>query len=140
MARRINDREMLALIKRFLKAPVQDRSDRGPSGGRQIRDEGTPQGSPLSPLLANLYFRRFILGWKKLGLMERYKAHIVNFADDFVICCKTGAEEALVWARRIISQLKLQINESKTQIHRVPEENVEFLGYTIGAMLFNEDR
>jgi retron-type reverse transcriptase len=102
VARRISDREMLALIKRFLKAPVQDRSDRGPSGGRQIRDEGTPQGSPLSPLLANLYFRRFILGWKKLGLMERYKAHIVNFADDFVICCKTGAEEALVWVRRII--------------------------------------
>lgn len=132
VARRISDREMLALIKRFLKAPVQDRSDRGPSGGKQSRDEGTPQGSPLSPLLANLYFRRFILGWKKLGLMERYKAHIVNFADDFVICCKTGAEEALVWVRRIISQLKLQINESKTQIHRVPEENVEFLGYTIG--------
>jgi hypothetical protein len=83
-------------------------------------------------LLANLYFRRFILGWKKLGLMGRYKAHIVNFADDFVICCKTGAEEALAWVRRIISQLKLQINESKTQIHRVPKENVEFLGYTIG--------
>jgi group II intron reverse transcriptase/maturase len=132
VARRISDREMLALIKRFLKAPVQDRRDRGPSGGTQSRDEGTPQGSPLSPLLANLYFRRFILGWKKLGLMERYKAHIVNFADDFVICCKTGAEEALAWVRRIISQLKLQINESKTQIHRVPKENVEFLGYTIG--------
>jgi RNA-directed DNA polymerase len=132
VARRISDREMLALIKRFLKAPVQDRTNRGPSGKQQGREEGTPQGSPLSPLLANLYFRRFILGWKKLGLMERYKAHIVNFADDFVICCRTGAEEALVWVRRIISKLKLQINESKTQIHRVPEENVEFLGYTIG--------
>ena len=132
VARRISDREMLALIKRFLKAPVEDRTDRGPSGGKQKRDEGTPQGSPLSPLLANLYFRRFILGWKKLGLMERYQAHIVNFADDFVICCRTGAEEALVWARQIISKLKLKINESKTHIHRVPEENVEFLGYTIG--------
>ena len=86
----------------------------------------------LSPLLANLYFRRFILGWKKLGLMARYQAHIVNYADDFVICCKTGANEALVWARKIIEKLKLRINESKTQIHRVPDENVEFLGYTIG--------
>jgi RNA-directed DNA polymerase len=132
VARRVSDREMLTLIKRFLKAPVEDRTDSGPSGGKQGRDEGTPQGSPLSPLLANLYFRRFILGWKKLGLMERYQAHIVNFADDFVICCRSRAEEALVWARQIISKLKLQINESKTHIHRVPEDNVEFLGYTIG--------
>ena len=132
VVRRISDREMLALIKRFLKAPVEDRTDRGPSGGKQGRDEGTPQGSPLSPLLANLYFRRFILGWKKLGLMERYQAHIVNYADDFVICCKSRAMEAMEWVRKIISKLKLQIHERKTQIHRVPEENVEFLGYTIG--------
>jgi hypothetical protein len=86
----------------------------------------------LSPLLANLYFRRFILGWKKLGLMARYQAHIVNYADDFVICCKAGAAEALVWVRKIVEKLKLRINESKTHIHRVPDENVEFLGYTIG--------
>ena len=132
VARRISDREMLALIKRCLKAPVEDRTDRGPSGGKQRRDEGTPQGSPLSPLLANLYFRRFILGWKKLGLMARYQAHIVNYADDFVICCKAGADEALVWVRKIVEKLKLRINESKTHIHRVPDENVEFLGYTIG--------
>jgi len=132
VARRISDREMLALIKRFLKAPVQDHNDRGPSGGKHAREEGTPQGSPLSPLLANLYFRRFILGWKQLGLMERYQAHIVNYADDFVICCKAKAAEALVWVRKIVEKLKLQINESKTQIHRVPEENVEFLGYTLG--------
>jgi len=123
---------MLALIKRFLKAPVHDRNDRGPSGGTHAREEGTPQGSPLSPLLANLYFRRFILGWKKLGLMERYQAHIVNFADDFVICCRTGAAEALEWVHRIIRKLKLHINDSKTQIHRVPEEYVDFLGYTLG--------
>ena len=64
--------------------------------------------------------------------MERYQAHIVNYADDFVICCKAGADEALVWVRKIIEKLKLRINESKTQIHHVPEENVEFLGYTIG--------
>jgi RNA-directed DNA polymerase len=132
VARRISDREMLALIKRFLQAPVQDQTDRGASGGRQTRFEGTPQGSPLSPLLANLYFRRFILGWKKLGLMERYRAHIVNYADDFVICCKSGAIEAMEWVRKIIGKLKLRINESKTQIHHVPEENVEFLGYTLG--------
>jgi RNA-directed DNA polymerase len=132
VARRISDGEMLALIKRFLKAPVQDQHDEDRPGGRQARDEGTPQGSPLSPLLANLYFRRFILSWKKLGLMERYQAHIVNFADDFVICCKSKAVEAMGWVREIISRLKLSINESKTQIHRVPDEDIEFLGYTFG--------
>jgi group II intron reverse transcriptase/maturase len=132
VARRISDREMLALIKRFLKAPVEDGKGDGGSGGKPQQEQGTPQGSPLSPLLANLYFRRFILGWKKLGLVERYQAHIVNYADDFVICCKRGAEEALVWARQIIGKLKLQMNETKTRIHRIPSENVEFLGYTIG--------
>lgn len=132
VARRISDGEMLALIKRFLKAPVQDPHDEDRPGGRHARDEGTPQGSPLSPLLANLYFRRFILGWKKLGLMERYQAHIVNYADDFVICCKSRAVEAMNRVREIISRLKLSINESKTHIHLVPEEDVEFLGYTFG--------
>lgn len=132
VARRISDGEMLALIKRFLKAPVQDQHDEDRPGGRHARDEGTPQGSPLSPLLANLYFRRFILGWKKLGLMERYQAHIVNYADDFVICCKSRAVEAMDRVREIISRLKLSINESKTHIHLVPEDDVEFLGYTFG--------
>jgi len=132
VARRISDREMLALIKRFLKAPVEDHGNRDSSGTSHGHGEGTPQGSPLSPVLANLYFRRFILGWKKLGLMARYQAHIVNYADDFVICCKAEAAEALVWVRKIVEKLKLRINESKTHIHRVPDENVEFLGYTIG--------
>src|SRR5580765_5183284 len=108
---------MLALIKRFLKAPVEDHGNRDSSGTSHGHGEGTPQGSPLSPLLANLYFRRFILGWKKLGLMARYQAHIVNYADDFVICCKAGAAEALVWVRKIVEKLKLRINESKTHIH-----------------------
>ena len=82
VARRISDREMLALIKRFLKAPVRDRDEPGSSWKWDASDRGTPQGSPLSPLLANLYIRRFILGWKKRGLVERYGAHIVNYADD----------------------------------------------------------
>jgi RNA-directed DNA polymerase len=67
-----------------------------------------------------------------LGLTRRFQAHIVNFADDFVICCRYKAVEALEWTRQIMSKLRLQINESKTHIHRVPEENVEFLGYTFG--------
>ena len=51
---------------------------------------GTPQGAPISPLLANLYMRRFVLGWKTLGHETRYQARIVNYADDFVICVAPG--------------------------------------------------
>lgn len=85
----------------------------------------------MSPLLANLYIRRFILDWKKQGLMARYGAPIVNYADDFVVSCKRGAKEALVEVRRIMEQLKLRVNEDKTRIHRIPDESVDFLGYTL---------
>ena len=67
VARRISDREMLALIKRCLKAPVRDQDEAEPRGKRKGIGQGTPQGSPLSPLLANLYIRRFILGWETAG-------------------------------------------------------------------------
>ena len=62
------------------------------------KDEGigTPQGSPISPLLSNIYMRRFSRGWKTGGHEQRLKARIVNYADDFVICCRRTADEAMV--------------------------------------------
>ena len=68
-----------------LEAPVEETEERGNKHrSTHNRDEGrgTPQGSPISPLLSNLYMRRFVLGWKKLGHEERLKAYIVNYADD----------------------------------------------------------
>jgi RNA-directed DNA polymerase len=58
-----------------------------------------PQGAPISPLLSNLYMRRFVLGWKQLGHEKRLKAYIINYADDLVICCRARADEALVTMR-----------------------------------------
>lgn len=83
-------------------------------------------------LLSNLYMRRFVLGWKKLGHEERLKAYIVNYADDFVICCRGKAEEALATMRDMMVRLKLTVNEKKTQVCKLPEEKFEFLGYTFG--------
>jgi RNA-directed DNA polymerase len=126
---------MLHLIKMWLEAPVEETDERGNKHrSTRNRDEGkgTPQGAPISPLLSNLYMRRFVLGWKKLGHEKRLGAHIVNYADDFVICCRGRAEEALATMRDMMSKLKLTVNETKTRVSRLPEEKFDFLGYTFG--------
>ncbi len=138
LARRIVDRRVLHLIKMWLECPVEETDDRG----RKTRtteakdsERGIPQGSPLSPLLANLYMRRFVLGWKKLGLDQRLGSRIVTYADDLVILCRKGkAEEALQRMRELMGKLKLTVNEEKTRICTVPEGEFDFLGYTFGRM------
>jgi len=135
VARRVCDRQMLHLIKMWLTAPVEE--DDGKGGKKRTtsnRDQkqGTPQGSPLSPLLSSVYMRRFILGWRKLGYAERFGAHIVNYADDLVICCKQGAGEAMEAMRQTMERLKLTVNEEKTRVCQIPQETFDFLGYTFG--------
>src|SRR5215469_9601844 len=135
VARRVVDGAMLHLIKMWLEAPVEETDERGNKRrGTRNRDEGrgTPQGSPISPLLSNLYMRRFVLGWKKLGHEKRWQAYIVNYADDLVICCRTEAQQALVQMRVMMSRLKLTVNEKKTRICYLPEEKFDSLGYTFG--------
>jgi len=135
VARRVVDGAMLHLIQMWLEAPVEETDERGKKRrSTRNRDEGrgTPQGSPISPLLSNLYMRRFVLGWKKLGHEKRWKAHIVNYADDLVICCRVGALQALAEMQVMMSRLKLTVNEKKTRICYLPEEKFDFLGYTFG--------
>ena len=79
--------------------------------------------------------RRFVLGWKKLGLEKSLGSRIVTYADDLVILCRKGkAAEALQRLREIMGRLKLTVNEEKTRICKVPEGEFEFLGYTFGRM------
>jgi RNA-directed DNA polymerase len=136
VARRISDSRVLRLIKMWLETPVEEIDDRGrPHRTTRNKDEakGSPQGSPISPLLANIYMRRFILGWKTGGHAQRLKARIVNYADDFVICCRDTADEAMGRMRSMMSKLKLTVNETKTRTCRVPDETFDFLGYTFGV-------
>ena len=138
VTRRIVDRRVLHLIKMWLECPVKETDDRGrKTRTTEARDNrrGIPQGSPISPLLANLYMRRFVLGWKKLGLERSLGSRIVTYADDLVILCRRGkAEEALQQLRQIMGKLKLTVNEEKTRICKVPEGKFDFLGYTFGRM------
>jgi group II intron reverse transcriptase/maturase len=138
LARRIVDRRVLHLIKMWLECPVEETDDRGrKTRTTEAKDSGRgiPQGSPISPLLANLYMRRFVLGWKKLGLDKRLGSRIVTYADDLVILCRKGkAEEALQRMRELMGKLKLTVNEEKTRICTVPEGEFDFLGYTFGRM------
>jgi hypothetical protein len=127
-------------------AYAQCRSNKGLPGvdGQDFTDieaygverwRGIPRGSPISPLLANLYMRRLGLGWKKLGLERSLGTGIVTYADDLVILCQKGnTEEALPRQRELTSKLKLTISEEKTQICKVPDGEFNFLGYTFGRM------
>lgn len=135
VARRVIDRQMLHLIRMWQEAAIEESDWRGRTKRtRDHRDNrcGIPQGAPISPLLSNLYMRRFILGWKQLGYEREFGANIVNYADDLVICCKGCAPQALAAVRSIMRKLKLTVNEEKTRVCRVPREDFDFLGYTFG--------
>jgi group II intron reverse transcriptase/maturase len=137
VSRRISDGRMLRLIKLWLETPVEEVDERG-HRQRTTRNKdqgmGTPQGSPISPLLSNIYMRRFVKGWKTGGHERRLVAHIVNYADDFVICCRGTAAEAMTTMRGMMCKLKLTVNETKTRLCRLPEETFDFLGYTLGRI------
>ncbi len=135
VARRISDGRLLGLIKAWLEMPVEeDDGEGGTCRTRRARKEkkGTPQGAPISPLLSNIYMRRFILGWQALGHAWRYSAEIVNYADDFCIVGCAPAAEMLAAAERLMVKLKLAINPHKTRCLRCPEDSFVFLGYRIG--------
>ena len=135
MARRVSDGRLLGLVKAWLEMPVEE--DSGQGGKRRTNRarrerKGTPQGAPISPLLSNLYMRRFILGWKLLGYARRFQAEIVNYADDFCVLGKAPAAGMLAVVKRLMQVLKLPINARKTRCLRCPEEPMEFLGYRLG--------
>ena len=135
VARRVSDGRMLGLVKAWLETPVEEEDGKGGKRrtNRSKRErKGTPQGSPLSPLLSNIYMRRFILGWKKLGFAQRFAAEIVVYADDFCVLGKAPAPAMLAAVIQLMDVLKLTVNTRKTRCLRCPENSFEFLGYRFG--------
>ena len=136
VARRISDRHVLHLIKMWLKVPVEETDESGKrhmTGGKNSR-RGTPQGGVISPLLANLYMNRFLKYWRITDQGRKLAAHIVNYADDFVILSRGRAAEALAWTRQTMPRLGLTLNDTKTRVKAAREQSFDFLGYTFGVL------
>jgi RNA-directed DNA polymerase len=90
------ERQILALVKIWLKAPAEERDSDGTrrmTGGKTCK-HGTPQGGVISPLLANLYINRFLKHWRQTERTRAFRAHVVSYADDFVILSRGRADEA----------------------------------------------
>jgi RNA-directed DNA polymerase len=140
IARRIVERDMLRLIKQWLKAPVETTDGGGRrrmEGGKASR-QGTPQGGVISPLVANLYMNRFLKHWRQSGRGKAWQAHVINYADDFVILSRGYAADAMAWTDRVMTRLGLSLNRAKTRLCDARQERFDFLGYSFGPHCFRQ--
>lgn len=134
VAERIVDGGILALIKQWLKAPVVGEDDNGVKktvGGGKANRKGTPQGGVISPLLANCYLHILDRIWQGRHLIGKLQAHLVRYADDFVVLCRKDVEEPLKVVRHILGRLDLSLNEAKTHVVDATQASFNFLGFTI---------
>ena len=141
VARRVVDRNVLRLIKMWLRSPVEERDADGTrrmSGGKGNKI-GTPQGAVVSPLLANIYMNRFLKHFRQSGAADAFRAHVVAYADDLVILSRGRAAEALTWMRDAMAKLGLTLSEAKTSLKDARKERFDFLGYSFGPHWFKKN-
>ena len=89
-------------------------------------------------MLANIYMNRFLKYWRQTGRDAGYRAHVISYADDFVILSRGHAEEALAWTKAVMTRLGLTLNEAKTSVRDARQERFDFLGYTFGPHITDE--
>lgn len=130
IGKRISDRNVLHLIKTWLKAPIVE--DGKLKGGKK-NDRGTPQGGVISPLLANIYLNLVDKIVNKVeSIFGHYGIRMVRYADDFVLMGKLVPKQVIQYLKKILERMELTLNEEKTKIVNVWEETFDFLGFTIG--------
>ena len=119
--RRIADKRIVWLIHSWLKVPVQERRENGKVGmsGGKDNKVGTPQGGVISPLLANIYFRRFLVAWQTQGYAEKYQSQIVNYADDFVILCRGSERNSRPHPRENRAEAQHHEDASHARVERI---------------------
>lgn len=134
VAERMVDGGILHLIKQWLKAPVIGEDDNGVKrtvGGGKSNRKGTPQGGVISPLLANCYLHLLDRLWQRQHLKGKLQAHLVRYADDFVVLCRRDVQEPLNVVRHVVERLGLSLNETKTHIVDATQASFNFLGFAI---------
>src|SRR4030081_2845761 len=91
-----------------------------------------PRAASRGPLLANIYMNRFLKYWRLTGRGEAFRAHVIAYADDFVILSRGCAAEALAWTKAVMTRLGVTLNEAKTSLKNARQERFDFLGYSFG--------
>lgn len=122
VGRRVSDRRVVKLLRGWLKTGVLE------EGRWEPRTEGTPQGSPISPLLANIYLHVLDMYWQ-----EHYRevGQLYRYCDDFVIVCRYRAQanRAYRLVQGILSRLKLSLHPEKTRVMLTTLGGFDFLGF-----------
>ncbi|KOP66085.1 DNA polymerase [Bacillus sp. FJAT-18019] len=124
LRKHIQDRRVTDLMKKYLKSGVME------NGVHCKTEEGSPQGGPLSPLLANIYLNEFDQEMKRRGV------NVIRYADDIVVLAKSkrAATRLLESCRKVLeNQLKLQMNAQKSKVVSVlARKHFKFLGFALG--------
>lgn len=120
---RIADGNVLRLIWLWLRVGYLDER-----GAHRRTPQGVPQGSPISPLLSNVYLNLLDRVWERRGYPEKLGAKLYRYCDDMVILCRGNPKAAYQALEAILRRMDLTLHPKKTRIVRV-DEGFDFLSF-----------